>query len=303
VENIVPERFAGVADLFAALMLGVILDRARNSGLTRPGPSAPDGIGGQADNRTGVSRLGTLVAWALAAVALLPIAIGYQLPFTTRPVDVPAWFTTVGTQLPVSAVVLTYPFASSGLRAPMTWQAVGAQRWSLVGGWGITPTPPAHPSARQLAVARATFDLINLSDGFLPLPTGRTDESARLRLGLHDWGVTTVVVPDERTWPTSLRGRSVPVAVGTFTAALGVAPFHQAGAWVWSVPRQPGPPMVIREGGFVACTTGPAAVADPGRAATCLRAASRTNPPPSPTTPPQTPPPTPGGSGSSPNAH
>ena len=295
VQNIVPERFASVADLFAALMLGVILDRARNSGLTWPGQSAPDGIGGQVDNRTGVPRLGTLVAWALAALALLPIAIGYRLPFTTRPVDVPPWFTTKGTTLPVSDVVLTYPFASSGLRAPMTWQAVGAQRWSLVGGWGITPTPPTHPSARQQAVARATFDLINLSDGFFPLATGRTDESARLRLAMLDWGVTTVVVPDERTWPASLRGRSVPVAVGTFTAALGVAPLHQSGAWVWNVPRRPPPPMVIREADFVACTAGPSAVVDPGWAATCLLATGSSAPPPLS--------PAPEGPGSSPTAH
>jgi hypothetical protein len=288
VQNIVPERIAVVADLFAALMLGVILDRARNSRLTWPGQSTPEGTGGQADHRSALPRLGTMVAWALATVALLPIALGYRLPFTT-----------VGTTLPVSDVVLTSPFASSGLRAPMTWQAVAAQRWSLVGGWGITPTPPAHPSVRQRAVARATFDLINLSDGFLPLPAGRPDESERLRTAMLDWGVTTVVLPDERNWPASLRGRSVPVAVGTFTAALGVGPVRQAGAWVWNVPRRPGPPMIVREADFIACTTGPSAVADPGRVATCLLAAGRTNPPlaaasalPSrpPTRPPSTPP-------------
>ena len=278
VQNIVPGRIAGVADLFAALMLGVILDRARNSGLTWSARGGPDQIDGLTVRRIGVLPLATLVAWALAALALLPIAVGYRLPFTTRPVDVPPWFTTVGTTLSASTVVLTYPFASSGLRAPMTWQAVGTQRWSLVGGGSITPTPPAHPSSRQVAVAQATFDLINLSDGFLPLPTGRADESARLRLALFDWGVTTVVIPEERTWPASLRGRSVSVAVGTVTAALGTAPLHQAGAWVWNVPRRPGPPMVIRETDFVACTTAPAAVLDPGAAATCLLAGSSTSP-------------------------
>jgi hypothetical protein len=256
VENVVPDRIACVADLFAALMLGVILDRARASGPASSGHHLP--------------RPGTAAAWALAAVALVPLALQYRLPFTTRPVDVPPWFTTVGSTVPPDDVVLTYPYASSGLRAPLTWQAVGDLRWSLVGGWGITPTPPAHPTARQRSDARADLDLVNLSDGFLPLPTGRPDESARLRLALHDWGVTTVVVPSEAGWPSSLRGRSVPVAVATFASALGEAPRLRAGAWEWDVRRRPGRPVVVPEAVFVSCTTSPTAVADPGRAATCV---------------------------------
>jgi len=257
IKNAVPDRIAGVSDLFAAVMFGVILDRARASGSTRtPGRHRP--------------RSGTLVAYGLAAVALLPFAFGYRLPFTTRPVDVPPWFTAIGTTLPTSAVVLTYPYASSGLRAPMTWQAVGGLRWSLAGGESITPNPPSHPSARQRAVAVASVDLDNLSDGFWPLPTGRPDQVARLRLALHDWGVTTVVVPAESGWPASLQGRSVPVAVATFAVALGTAPRFEDGAWVWQVPTRPTPVVAVSQADFVACTTSPATALDPGRAASCV---------------------------------
>jgi len=263
VQDIVPDRIAGVADLFAAVMLGVVLDRAHASDLTWPGGTIRR------------PRPATLVAWGLAALALLPLALGYRLPFTTRSVDVPPWFTTVGTRVPTSDVVLTYPFASSGLRAPMTWQAVDGLRYSLVGGGSITPAPPAHPTARQRALAAATLDLQNLSDGFDPLPTGRPGESARLRLALQAWGVTTVVVPDESTWPTALQGRSVPVAVATFTAALGTGPRHRADAWVWTVPRRPAPVVRLPESAFVACTTGPAVTDDPGRAATCILGAAQ----------------------------
>ena len=140
VGNVVPDRIAGIADLFAAAMFGVILDRARAWGPAAEGRHLP--------------RPGTAVAWMLAAVALVPLALQYRLPFTTRPVDVPPWFTTVGPTVPTTDVVLTYPTPSSGLRAPMTWQAVGGLRWSLVGGGGVTPTPPAHPTARQRADAR-----------------------------------------------------------------------------------------------------------------------------------------------------
>lgn len=256
VENVVPDRIAGIADLFAAVMLGVILDRARAWG---PAPARPR-----------LPRPGTLVAWGLAATALLPLALGYRLPFTTRPVDVPRWFTTVGSTLPTDDVVLTYPYASSGLRAPMTWQAVGDLRWSLVGGGSITPAAPARPSARQRSDARANADLQNLSDGFLPLPTGRPDESARLRLALHDWGVTTIVVPSEQGWPRSLQGRSVPVAVATFAAALDEVPRVEAGAWVWDVPTRAAAVASVTVATFIACTTTPAAVAAPGRAAACV---------------------------------
>ena len=263
VADVVPDRVAGVADLFAAVMLGVIVDRAHGSGLRWPGRSG--------DARPSPS---TLLALGLAALALVPIAVEEQLPFTTRPIDVPAWFTTVGPHLPPTDVVLTYPFASSGLRAPMTWQAATGLPYALVGGGSITPDPPAHPSASQRSDARATLDLVNVSDGYLPLPTGSAAESARLRLALHDWGVTTIVVPSERGWPTALRGRSVPVAVGYLTAALGAGPTRRADAWVWSVPSRPGPALAVSADGFVRCTTTPAAALDPGVAASCLLAAA-----------------------------
>jgi len=73
---------------------------------------------------TGLFELGHLGTVFLDEIALVPLALQYRLPFTTRPVDVPPWFTTVGSTVPTDDVVLTYPYASSGLRAPLTWQAV-----------------------------------------------------------------------------------------------------------------------------------------------------------------------------------
>jgi len=263
VANIVPDRFASVADLLAAVMLGVIVDRAHGSGLQWPG-RRPDGP----------PRAGTVAAVALAAIALVPIAVQYRLPLTTRNVDVPEWFATVGTRVPPTDVVLTYPFASSGLRAPMTWQATTDLRWPLVGGGSITPDPPDHPTYAQGSDAQADVDLVNLSDGLLPLPTGSEAELARLRLALHDWGVTTIVIPSEAGWPTALKGRSVPVALAYFTAALGAGPRKQADAWVWSVPRRPEPALTVSPADFARCTTSIAAAGDPGVAATCVLDAS-----------------------------
>ncbi|MGD0882199.1 MAG: hypothetical protein ABSB09_11590 [Acidimicrobiales bacterium] len=263
VANIVPDRLAGVADLFAAVMLGVIVDRAHASGVHWPGRLRATRPG-----------LATVITVGLAALALVPIAVAYRLPFTTRPVDVPRWFTTVGTRVPTTDVVLTYPFASSGLRAPMTWQAVDSLRYSLAGGGSITPNPPAHPTPAERSDALAAVDLINLSDGFLPLPDGAPAQSARFRLALHDWGVTTVVIPSERGWPPALQGRSVPVAVAYVTAALGVGPVDRADAWVWAVPARPPAALTIPPAAFASCTTSVVAARDPEAAASCVLAAS-----------------------------
>jgi hypothetical protein len=262
--SVVPERIASVADLFAAVMLGLIVDRAHASGLRWPGR-----------HRGTRPSPATLAALGLAALALVPIAAQDRLPFTVRSIDVPPWFATVGTTVPSTDVVLTYPFASSGLRAPMTWQAATGLRYSLVGGGSITPDPPAHPTTAQLSDAQTVADLVNLSDGFLPLPTGAPTELARLRLALHDWGVTTIVIPAETSWPAALRGRSVPTAVADVTAALGEGPTVRADAWVWDVPSDPAAALVVTPAAFAGCTTTPSDVRDPGLAATCVLAAGR----------------------------
>ena len=57
-----------------------------------------------------------------------------------------------------------------------------------------------------------------------------------------------MVVPSSAAGPPSLRGRSVPVAVGYVTAALGTGPVHRADAWVWHVPAHPGPARSCRPG-------------------------------------------------------
>jgi hypothetical protein len=277
VENVVPDRFAAVGDLFAAAMLGIIVDRAHRSTRwwdRRSGaPPLDASSGDDGPRRWWRPRTATLVAVGLAGVALLPIAWQYDLPFVTRPVDVPPWFTTVGSRLPTTAVVLTYPFPSSGLQAPMTWQAVATLRFSMVGGGGITPAPPSRPTPAQRVDASAAADLSALSYGYFPLPTGTPAELQRLRQAVHDWGVTTVVVPSEDMTPPSIRPRSVPLAIATITAALGGPPTRQHGSWVWSVHRVPGSPLRVPPGVVTACAESATAARHPGAAAACVMAA------------------------------
>ncbi|HXA32579.1 MAG TPA: hypothetical protein VNV87_09990 [Acidimicrobiales bacterium] len=276
VDNVAPERISSIADLFAAAMLGIIMDRAHRSGWTLPGHGrhasvqAPAPSGPSAGLRHRIPGVGTVVAVVLALVAIVPIAWQYDLPLATRSVAVPTWFTTAGTRLPPGQVVLTYPYASSGLQAPMTWQAVAGLRFSLVGGGGITPAPPSHPTPSQRVDAQAAIDLSTLSYGFLPLPTGTPTQLHDLRQALHDWGVTKIVAPSEAGTPASIHGRSIPLAVAYFTAALHQAPIEQLGSWVWPVP----PGLVVASmpptGAVTACAATAQARTNPGAAATCV---------------------------------
>jgi hypothetical protein len=276
VDNVAPERISCIADLFAAAMLGIIMDRAHRSGWTFAGRGRHASVHAPTPSRpsAGIRRrlpgAGTVVAIVLALVAIVPIAWQYDLPLTIRPVAVPTWFTTVGAKLPPSQVVLTYPYASSGLQAPMTWQAVAGLRFSLVGGGGITPAPPAHPTPSQRVDAQASIDLSILSYGFLPLPTGTPTELSNLRQALHDWGVTTIVAPPEVGTPASIHGRSIPLAVAYFTAALHQAPIEQFGSWVWHVPPGPVAAAMPPAGTVTACAASAPARKDPGAAAACV---------------------------------
>jgi hypothetical protein len=270
-ESVVPSRLACITDLFAAIMLGVIVDRTYRSvrsgarvgaGGVDPDPGEPGR--GHAAWVAGVAALG------VAAVALVPIAWQYDLPFVTRPVGVPPWFTTAGARLPESAVVLTYPFASSGLQAPMTWEAASGLHTSLVGGGGIVPTPPSHPTASERLEAQAVADLDALSYGLAPLPVGTPDQLVRLHRALHDWGVTDVVIPDETGTPAPLQGRTVPWAIAYVTAATGQAPRRQDDAWVWRLGAPGHAALSVPDTTVIACShLLPAAVAP------CVLAAAR----------------------------
>lgn len=274
VDNVAPERISCIADLFAAAMLGIIMDRAHRSGWALAGrgrgSSMPAPASSQADAISRIPGAGTVVAVGLALVAIVPIAWQYDLPLTTRDVAVPTWFTRVGAKLPPSQVVLTYPYPSSGLQAPMTWQAVAGLKFSLVGGGGITPAPPDRPTPSQRVDAQAATDLSTLSYGYGPLPTGTPSQLDDLRQALHDWEVTKIVAPSEAGTAASIRARSVPLAVAYFTAALHRAPTKEFDSWVWNVPPElvvaPMPPAAAVTG----CAATPQARIDPGAAAACV---------------------------------
>jgi hypothetical protein len=271
IKNILPDRFMAITLLCISVMLGVIVDRAHESGsrwMTRSSPHrAPSPAGPVLPWRR---WLPATVAVIVALVALVPIAGAYagNLPLTVESVVLPAWFQTVAPHLPSRQVLLTYPGTFGGFQSALTWQAVDRMSFSLVEGGGpggaAERAGVERPGAE--ALAGASFNL-DPSTAF----TAATIQA--VRQALMSWGVTVVVIPDQPELPLYQQGFHTAYAVGLLTAALGVGPRYQARAWTWTV-GSPLPPSVdIASAAFQRCVgTGNYPTGPPGTVPDCVLA-------------------------------
>ena len=256
-ENVIPQRFMTIGFLAAAIMLAVIVDRVHES---VPGWT------------------GVVGALAAAALALVPMAttFGPDLPFTMRPVLLPAWYTEVAPTLASGRVLLSYPTPFSGIQSAMSWQAVNRINYNQAGGGG------PQGVARRAGSARAGFNVL-ASLGFGvggSEPLGTPAQLAAVRHALSVWQVNTVVIATDPAAPNLQQGRDPTYAAAFFTAALGRLPTIQAGAWVWDdVQLGLQPPWRIKPGTLAFCATG--AEGSSGRVqadldvADCVRGAPR----------------------------
>jgi hypothetical protein len=105
--------------------------------------------------------------------------------------------------------------------------------------------------------------------GTPPVPT--PSNLGAVRGALAQWGVTTIVVPDQPGLPLYEQGRSVAYAVGLFTAAVGRPPVYDHSAWVWSGVTRTGPAVSVTAAAFDACVT----TTDNGSVPACILAAGR----------------------------
>jgi hypothetical protein len=182
--NVLPNRFATLADGAAAAVLAFSLDLARSRAQARGGGW-----------RTGIPL-------AVAVLAVLPlIPLPYQ---TARLPAVPAGWQAAFASLRLApgARVLVVPVANVGHTQPMRWQADTGEPGSMIGGYFLGPTPgtgqpmfdpePARPIAK---------DLDHIWDGSR-LVYGTTP--ARIRAGLAAWRPAAVVAV---TSPRSPLGR------------------------------------------------------------------------------------------------
>lgn len=113
----------------------------------------------------------------------------------------------------------------------MTWQAVSRMRFDMVGGGGPEGVVSRYGIERagEVLFGDATYSQIYSAAMYKP------DSLTAMRRSLQQWGVTTVVLPDQPGLPIYDRVTSVPFVAALMTAVTGEAPRHDAHAWVWSV--------------------------------------------------------------------
>jgi hypothetical protein len=248
--NVVPVNITAIVDTCVAVVLAGVIAHTRSSVRSRWN-GAP----------------GAIAAAAVAALAIVPIGVTLwpNVPMTVRPVVVPRWFSRAAPRLGPHLVVLAYPAALGGIQSSMAWQAMEGVTFSMVGGGGpgIAPSRAGPESPGFDVLSRASVPLSPP-----PMPT-RANLDA-IRHALAGWGVTTVVVPDQPGLPTYDRGRSVPYAVGLFTAALGEAPTLQSDAWVWGDVRGAGPDVTVSSSTFTTCVNGTGSAATGPAVAACV---------------------------------
>ena len=232
VDDIVPDHLVFISYGAAAIMLGLIVDNCYRSVNRRPEASLDPDTRQSVPN--GRSRwpgwAASVTALVVAGVALVPGAVylAQTVPVTTRSVVLPEWFRVVAPHLTGHQVVLVLP-AYAEYDTATTWQAVDGMHYTMVG-----EGPPAgldERAGKERAGATVIAAVSTSSNG---QGSAKPGDIRAVRMALDDWGVTTVVIPDQPALPAYDQIPSVTYAAAVITAATGELPIHQAGAWVWT---------------------------------------------------------------------
>jgi hypothetical protein len=229
--EILADQFAPFLSLFLAFLLGVGLDAfyvaprrpiIRSRGLhARP-------TSWLASHRAWVTATASAV---VGVVALVPVFVTFDMPFTVVPARIPAYLREVAPGLPAGTVLLTVPFAVSGSTQPMLWQADDDMHFRLAGAALKTPNALGGPVGRGVP-GSARRILSDLTIVGAALPRGTPAQVATVRRALREWEVRRVVIAGTSRDPI--------YASGFFTEVLGAGPHYVRGAWVWTV--RPGGP-------------------------------------------------------------
>jgi hypothetical protein len=251
-DNTVQSRFDAVFVLCAAAMLAVIVDRTRSNvaeWLPRHLDGSPSGTSHPGQGSAWRWTTGA-VAVAVAVVALVPMiaVMAPNLPLDVQPVTVPTWFTEASPRLAAGQVLATYPFATANSQSSIPWQAISGMHFKMAGGGGPSAT---EARAGAYKAGFAVLDAASVPIG--PAPAPNHANLAAVRAALRGWGVTMVVIPDDRGLPTYQTGRGSSWGSGFFTAVLGSLPTRQDGAWVWTDVAKAPPSLDISSAAFNAC--------------------------------------------------
>jgi hypothetical protein len=251
-ENIEPYRFVVLTFIAASIMLGLIVDHAYQSARRRLATDR-DRSEQPGDRRHLAPR------WSAAAIGLTvgvialvgPAAyLAQSIPMTTQAVVVPNWFRTVAPHLRGHQVILTFP-DSNALLSELTWQAVDGMHYDIVGTGG--PSGTAIRAGKELGGLKV---IAGISNSYPVAPKLTAFDIRQVKQALAEWGVTMVVIPDQRNLPAYERVRSVVSTAALITAATGKAPVHRADAWVWSAVTHADQSVLPSTPQFARCTEG-----------------------------------------------
>lgn len=249
-DQVIPQRFSLFVFLFAAVIMTVGLEAARNAWAGhRQARSYPD-----PDDRPAAIPAppdATVVdhAWVgplvlgVGLVALAPIAVTYPAPLTVQSASPPAWFTSATKHIPPGSVVLSIPFPASGSESPMLWQATDDMSFRLAGAGMRLPGANGSPLGAG-APGSATAILEGLSDKADPEPMGTPAQILAVRSAFARWRVNQVVISG---------GRDPAYAAEFLTAVIGAVPIWQEGAWVWTLPADTDLPPPLSTASLSSC--------------------------------------------------
>src|SRR6185437_1345690 len=181
-EEILPVQIAPFVVLFVAFLIAVALDALYVH--HRPASSW------LALHRGAAMTAATAVMTLLAVV---PVFVTFDVPVAVRPVTVPRYVRTVARTVPAHTVMLTVPFAVSGVPQPMLWQAVDDMRFDLAGAALKTPGPRGGPVGKG-APGSARRIMVDLTIGGAPEPSGTPAQISTLLRALRTWKAGRVVV-------------------------------------------------------------------------------------------------------------
>jgi hypothetical protein len=270
-ENVLPDRFDQVLYLSAAIMLGIVVDHsyatarqwytAARQGAGHPAAAlaaeSERGVDPGAPRRAHTRRAGwagALAGLAVAVVALVPIALylSQNAPIPVQSsLQVPSWFRTDARHLGPKQVLLVLP-DSLYVLSPLAWQVADGMGYSIVDQAGSTGTGAVEPAGLTvlgIATAPPFADFVYSKAALTITPS----KIAAVRSALHQWGVTMVVIPDQRGLARLAQLGSVSATAALVTAATGQRPDYRDGAWVWSDVTHASAPVVTTTSKFSKC--------------------------------------------------
>ena len=201
VSGAVLARISVYAFLFAALVLGVAVERLRNW------PLWPN-------HWTGLP-----VSMVVSAVVLIPLVPA--LPYQEITVDTPSFFTTAAVDVvPQSSVAVVFPQTAPSDADAMLWQASADMRFKMPGAYALVPSPGGPPTWGSPSVTAGALQALQSGAA-----VSRTSSiRSALRAQWRSWHAQTFIMGP---------GGNETGARDFVTWVIGKSPVYADGVYLW----------------------------------------------------------------------